>query len=71
MLTRSITVNPNTMKRNCSSPGTRFDFSLKSTSNTTMYNIVPAASPKINIPFRYIYAFKMFWLIKINQLTTS
>ena len=49
MFTRSMTVNPKTMKRNCSSPGTRFDFSLKSTSNTTMYRIVPAARPTRNI----------------------
>ena len=47
ILTSSIIINPKTMKTNCSNPGTRFDFSLKSTSNTTIYKIVPAASPEM------------------------
>ena len=53
-------VKPNTIKRNCSRPGTRFDFSRSSTSNTTMYKIVPAARPK-----------KIITLILLVNLSTS
>ena len=46
ILISNMITKPKTIKTNCNNPGTRFDFSLKRTSNTTMYRIVPAAKPR-------------------------
>ena len=64
-------VNPRTIKRNCSNPGTRFDFSRRRTSNTTIYKIVPAARPEKRVLYNYLISANFYFLPEYLKLCKS